>query len=76
MEQNFQVSVSTDTFTLEDAYAFVSDPAHGAVDVFVGAVRNHHEGNIVQGITYDAHDVLAEAVFRRYALKPINAGRV
>ena len=62
-------SVSTDTLTLEEAYAFVSDPAHGAVDVFVGAVRNHHEGNIVQGITYDVHDVLAEAIFQEICLE-------
>ena len=69
MEQNFYTSVSTDLLTLEEAYSFVYDPAHGAVDVFVGAVRNHHEGNIVQGITYDVHDVLAEAIFLEICLE-------
>lgn len=58
------VSISTNVLNIQDAYDFVSDPAHGAVDVFVGAVRNHHEGNKVQGITYDVHDVLATQSFQ------------
>lgn len=59
------VSVSTDLLNIQDAYDFVSDPAHGAVDVFVGAVRNHHEGQSVQGITYDVHEELAKRTFQK-----------
>ena len=64
MSESVHVSVSTTPLNVQDAYDFVSDPAHGAVDVFIGAVRNHHEGQDVQGITYDVHEALAEKVFR------------
>jgi molybdopterin synthase catalytic subunit len=64
MSDSIDVSVSETAINIQDAYDFVTDPAHGAVDVFVGAVRNHHEGNTVVGITYDIHEKLAEKVFK------------
>lgn len=67
MSEAIHASVSVDLLNLQNAYDFVSDPAHGAVDVFVGAVRNHHEGNNVQGITYDVHELLAEKIFQNIA---------
>lgn len=63
MSNSIHVSVSTEYLNIQDAYDFVGDPVHGAVDVFIGAVRNHHEGNSVQGITYDVHEALAEKTF-------------
>lgn len=63
MPNSIHVSVSTKNLNIQEAYDFVSDPAHGAVDVFVGAVRNHHEGQGVSGITYDVHEALAEKTF-------------
>ncbi len=67
MSKNTHTSVLTTHLNIQDAYDFVSDPAHGAVDVFVGAVRNHHEGNKVEGITYDVHDALANTAFQEIA---------
>lgn len=64
MNESIHVGVQTELLDIQDAYDFVTDPAHGAVDVFIGAVRNHHEGNSVQGITYDVHEVLATKTFR------------
>ena len=64
MSENSYVHVPTQTLNLQDAYEFVCDPAHGAVDVFVGAVRNHHEGQSVSGMSYDVHETLAIQVFR------------
>lgn len=64
MSQSIHASISTNPLNIQDAYDFVADPAHGAVDVFVGAVRNNHEGRSVQGMTYDVHEALAEKVFR------------
>jgi molybdopterin synthase catalytic subunit len=58
------VNVSTDKINIDDVIAKVSDPGHGAIDIFIGAVRNNHNGKIVTGITYDAHDNLAEKSFR------------
>lgn len=63
MSQNIHVSIKTDPLNIQDAYDFVIDPTHGAVDLFIGAVRNHHEGNNVQGINYDAHESLAKKIF-------------
>jgi len=63
MNQSIHVRISTDPLNIQDAYDYVIDPAHGAVDVFIGAVRNHHEGQDVQGMTYDVHEVLAEKTF-------------
>ncbi len=63
MNKSIHASVSTKALNIQDAYDFVTDPAHGAVDVFIGAVRNHHEGQSVQGMTYDVHEVLAEKTF-------------
>ncbi|MFS4437965.1 molybdenum cofactor biosynthesis protein MoaE [Paracoccaceae bacterium GXU_MW_L88] len=53
--------------TLDEALAFTSDPAHGAADIFLGHVRNHHGGEAVEGITYDAHPALAEKAFTEIA---------
>ena len=63
MKETMHASVSTEILNIQSAYDFVIDPAHGAVDVFIGAVRNHHEGQSVQGITYDVHEALAEKTF-------------
>ena len=58
-----QVFVSADPLSLETAVQSVIDPAHGAIDTFIGTVRNMHEGKSVTGITYDVHEVLAEKTF-------------
>jgi molybdopterin synthase catalytic subunit len=57
------VRVTTDEISLEDALARVRSPDHGAIDFFVGVVRNNHNGKEVSGITYDAHEKLAEKSF-------------
>lgn len=41
------------------AIAFVSDPAFGGIDVFIGRVRDHNHGRVVTGISYDLFDALA-----------------
>lgn len=63
VSEDIHVSISTSLINTQEAYDFVSNSAHGAVDLFIGAVRNHHEGQSVQGITYDVHDVLAIQIF-------------
>lgn len=64
MSDKIFVAMSTEPLSLDDAYAFVNDGAHGAINIFSGVVRNHHEGQQVTGITYDAHDGLAENALR------------
>ena len=48
----------------EEALDFVADAAHGAGDLFIGAVRNHNLGRKVLGVSYDVHDELAKNCFR------------
>ncbi len=60
---SIQVFVSADPLSLETAMQSVVDPAHGAIDTFIGTVRNMHDGKSVTGITYDVHEALAEKVF-------------
>lgn len=62
MNGTIHTSISKDVLSLDKAYQFVNNDAHGAITLFSGVVRNHHEGKEVQGITYDAHDVLAKNV--------------
>jgi len=64
MSEAVCVEILDTPLSVEKASAFVSDPAHGAIDIFVGAVRNHHQGQDVTGITYDVHKTLAEQVLR------------
>lgn len=45
--------------------ACVRHPACGAVDLFVGAVRDHHEGRAVEAVTYEAFEPLAAAELER-----------
>lgn len=40
--------------------ASVEHPAVGAVSLFLGTVRNHHEGRAVTGIDYEAYQPMAE----------------
>ena len=67
------VQVSTRHIDVNEVMAHVMAPDHGAVDIFIGAVRNNHNGRLVTGITYDAHGKLAEKALRDICLK--GAGR-
>jgi molybdopterin synthase catalytic subunit len=55
--------VTTDRIVLEDVIARVQNPDYGAIDLFAGVVRNNHNDKAVSGITYDAHEKLAEKSF-------------
>ena len=53
MSARVHTSIGPDPLQVEPAYAFLSDPAAGAVVVFAGTVRNHAEGRDVVGLTYE-----------------------
>jgi len=65
MSARVHTSIGPDPLEIGPAYAFVEDPAAGAVVLFTGTVRNHAEGRDVAGLTYE---VLAEAAGRLAAL--------
>ena len=49
------------------AFAAVSDPSCGGVAVFLGVVRDHHAGEAVTGLTYEAWLEEAPGALRRVA---------
>ena len=49
------------------AVAAVAGPGRGAVVVFLGTVRDHHQGRKVAGLAYSAYRPMAAAVLRRIA---------
>ena len=49
---------------LETLMDETEDPTAGAMVVFSGTVRNHHEGHSVEAIGYSAYQPLAERVLR------------
>lgn len=60
MSGKIHVSIDTRPLDLTAAYDFVADPAHGAVNSFVGAVRQSNLGRDVVGVSYDVFEPLAE----------------
>ena len=51
--------VTDQPLVLEPLLAETEDAACGALVVFAGTVRDHHEGNRVSALTYEAHETLA-----------------
>ncbi|MBL1147038.1 MAG: molybdenum cofactor biosynthesis protein MoaE [Pseudomonadota bacterium] len=60
MMENICVQITDKPLNIETACDFVDNGGAGATNLFVGRVRNNHEGNDVTGITYDIHDNLAK----------------
>jgi molybdopterin synthase catalytic subunit len=47
--------------------AFVTHPAAGGIALFLGTARDHHEGQAVLRLEYEAYDEMALASFRELA---------
>lgn len=60
MSESIHIALSSDSLNIDEAYRSVIDPSHGAIDMFIGVVRNHHDGQAVEEIVYDVHQTLAE----------------
>jgi len=59
MSGKIKISISESSLNIVSAHEFVADPAHGAVDSFVGAVRDKNMGRDVLGVSYDVFESLA-----------------
>ncbi len=51
----------------------VRTDAAGAVALFTGVVRDHHDGKRVEGLTYEAYGPMAEREMRRIAAEAVAA---
>ncbi|MBI4031564.1 MAG: molybdenum cofactor biosynthesis protein MoaE [Proteobacteria bacterium] len=60
MAGKIYVEISETPLDIAAAHELVADPAHGAVDSFVGAVRDKNFGRSVLGVSYDVYQPLAE----------------
>jgi len=61
------IRVTGDELRTEDAVAAVESPAAGAVNVFLGVVRDNNLGRKVDHLVYDAYPSMAEKVMREIA---------
>ncbi|MEP7059559.1 MAG: molybdenum cofactor biosynthesis protein MoaE [Actinomycetota bacterium] len=52
--------VTSEPLSVDEAMAFVADPAAGGTCIFVGTVRDHSAAGDVTGLRYEAWDELAE----------------
>lgn len=57
-------AITAEPIVVEDVLRRIGDPADGAVLLFLGTVRNGHEGRAVTGLHYDAYDVMALEVLQ------------
>jgi len=61
------IKVTTDPLSIDEAYAAVKRPDCGAVALFVGTVRDHHDGKAVKSLSYSAFKEMAEKEFAKIA---------
>ena len=59
-EPTVTVRLTDEPLEVGVAFDAVSHPEAGGVGIFVGAVRNHHEGDAVTGLEYEAWEERAE----------------
>ena len=59
-----QAWLTRDPITADSVLPLVGGPADGAIDLFLGVVRNHNEGDAVSGMQYEAYAAMAEQTLR------------
>lgn len=68
-----RIAVGTDAIDVNDLLSVVSDPAVGAVSLFLGTVRDLNDGRPVTGIDYEAYQPMAEQELRAIAQEVCDA---
>ena len=61
------LKVTEAPLSLDEAYEAVRRPDCGAVGIFLGTVRNHHDGKKVKSLSYSAFKEMAEKEFAKIA---------
>ncbi|GHE35268.1 molybdopterin biosynthesis protein MoeE [Streptosporangium violaceochromogenes] len=62
------LGIRDSALSVDEVFAAVGDRAAGGTAIFVGAVRDHDRGRVVEGLSYSAHPS-AEAELSRVAEK-------
>lgn len=56
--------ITRDPISADSVLGHAGSPADGAIDIFLGVVRDHNDGSAVSGVFYDAYVEMAEQVLR------------
>ena len=64
MTQSIYTGISEETLSMQKAADFVDAAENGALNMFVGKVRNHNMGKAVNAVSYDVFAPLACNVFQ------------
>ena len=59
-----QAWITRDPISADSVLAHVGSPSDGAIDLFLGVVRDHNDGSAVSGMHYDAYVDMAEQTLR------------
>lgn len=62
-----EVALVDGPIAVEELVSCVRSPARGAITLFLGTVRDHHEGRPVAHLTYEAYRTMALAALRKIA---------
>ena len=73
MSENINVNISDKTLSIEQAANFVDAAENGALNMFIGRVRNHNLGRAVNAVSYDVFSPLACNVFEQLAAEACTA---
>jgi molybdopterin synthase catalytic subunit len=59
------VAIVSDPISPDEVLSRVGGDEDGAIVLFLGTVRNHHEGRAVRGLSYEAYDGMALLVLKQ-----------
>ena len=65
------IRVTSEPLVAQEAIDSVASPSAGAINVFLGVVRNNNLGRSVQYLDYEAYPSMAERVMRQIAEEAI-----
>ncbi len=66
-ESLIRVELTEDPIEVDGILPDLEDPGSGAMTLFVGRVRNHHEGKAVKSIHYQAYAEMALPIMKKIA---------
>jgi molybdopterin synthase catalytic subunit len=73
MSEGIHVAICETALSLERAAQYVDAPQNGALNMFIGRVRNHNLGRPVEAVSYDAFTPLACKIFEEICQQAIRA---
>lgn len=65
MSELITVEITNNPIDITRAISAVEDPSYGALNTFIGVVRDNHSGKTVKALTYDVHKTLTVKELRK-----------